>query len=207
MQWLKSFSFLHALHERASKNRTKLLNCCYYYFYYANLFLKYYWKYACIIHWSSHQKYSLIPDTDSSASQLTPTRVAARLKSISRLTNRQYCLESLIVIILLPLDHFQINIQDVPGIGICCDEHDYCYDTCNSDKVKCDKDFKECLYGVCKDLKKKKNSKTDSKGGKMCTAYRVFSCCFNDVFVNFRLHAGFIVIFPLLMINLGLASI
>lgn len=30
----------------------------------------------------------------------------------------------------------------------CCDEHDICYDTCNSDKELCDLDFKRCLYKV-----------------------------------------------------------
>lgn len=31
----------------------------------------------------------------------------------------------------------------------CCDEHDICYDTCNSDKELCDLDFKRCLYKYC----------------------------------------------------------
>lgn len=31
----------------------------------------------------------------------------------------------------------------------CCDAHDICYDTCNSDKEKCDLEFKRCLYRYC----------------------------------------------------------
>lgn len=31
----------------------------------------------------------------------------------------------------------------------CCNQHDICYDTCNKKKEKCDKKFKECLYGLC----------------------------------------------------------
>ncbi|XP_017767212.1 PREDICTED: group XIIA secretory phospholipase A2 isoform X2 [Eufriesea mexicana] len=31
----------------------------------------------------------------------------------------------------------------------CCDTHDICYDTCNSDKDKCDLEFKRCLYKYC----------------------------------------------------------
>jgi len=31
----------------------------------------------------------------------------------------------------------------------CCDEHDYCYDECGSDKDMCDVHFKKCLYKVC----------------------------------------------------------
>ncbi|XP_012252841.2 group XIIA secretory phospholipase A2 [Athalia rosae] len=37
-------------------------------------------------------------------------------------------------------------------IKICCDNHDICYDTCNSDKEKCDLDFKRCLYKYCDTL-------------------------------------------------------
>ncbi|XP_014214931.1 group XIIA secretory phospholipase A2 [Copidosoma floridanum] len=31
----------------------------------------------------------------------------------------------------------------------CCNDHDVCYDTCNSDKEKCDLEFKRCLYKYC----------------------------------------------------------
>ena len=31
----------------------------------------------------------------------------------------------------------------------CCNIHDICYDTCNSDKEKCDLEFKRCLYKYC----------------------------------------------------------
>ncbi|XP_011502978.1 PREDICTED: group XIIA secretory phospholipase A2 [Ceratosolen solmsi marchali] len=31
----------------------------------------------------------------------------------------------------------------------CCNFHDICYDTCNSDKEKCDLEFKRCLYKYC----------------------------------------------------------
>lgn len=34
----------------------------------------------------------------------------------------------------------------------CCDVHDICYSTCGSEKEKCDKDFKDCLYKYCKHL-------------------------------------------------------
>ena len=36
------------------------------------------------------------------------------------------------------------------GFTKCCDQHDYCYDTCNADKDECDLKFKKCLYGHCK---------------------------------------------------------
>lgn len=31
----------------------------------------------------------------------------------------------------------------------CCNLHDVCYDTCNSDKEKCDFDLRRCLYKIC----------------------------------------------------------
>lgn len=34
--------------------------------------------------------------------------------------------------------------------SLCCDDHDYCYDTCGADKDECDLKFKKCLYATCK---------------------------------------------------------
>lgn len=31
----------------------------------------------------------------------------------------------------------------------CCDAHDICYDTCNTDKERCDVEFRRCLYKFC----------------------------------------------------------
>ncbi|KAF5286972.1 hypothetical protein FQR65_LT12370 [Abscondita terminalis] len=45
----------------------------------------------------------------------------------------------------------------------CCNEHDICYDTCNSNKEACDLDFKRCLYQYCETYKK-------NIGEKMVTA-------------------------------------
>ncbi|CAG9799477.1 unnamed protein product [Chironomus riparius] len=41
-----------------------------------------------------------------------------------------------------------------PEMGKCCDDHDICYDTCNSDKDICDLDFKRCLYKYCDSFEK-----------------------------------------------------
>jgi secretory phospholipase A2 len=43
-----------------------------------------------------------------------------------------------------------------PQMELCCDAHDYCYDTCSSGKSNCDDTFKNCLLEVCgsgKDVK------------------------------------------------------
>lgn len=41
-----------------------------------------------------------------------------------------------------------------PEMARCCDAHDICYDTCNSDKELCDLDFKRCLYKYCDTFEK-----------------------------------------------------
>lgn len=45
----------------------------------------------------------------------------------------------------------EINQEYLPLAEMtkCCDQHDICYDTCNSDKEKCDLEFKRCLYKYC----------------------------------------------------------
>lgn len=41
-----------------------------------------------------------------------------------------------------------------PEMARCCESHDVCYDTCNSDKDLCDLDFKRCLYKYCDTFEK-----------------------------------------------------
>lgn len=45
----------------------------------------------------------------------------------------------------------KINTEYLPAKEMeeCCNSHDICYDTCNSDKELCDLDFKRCLYKYC----------------------------------------------------------
>lgn len=45
----------------------------------------------------------------------------------------------------------KIDTEYLPAaeMATCCDTHDICYDTCNSDKELCDLDFKRCLYKYC----------------------------------------------------------
>ncbi|XP_055378464.1 group XIIA secretory phospholipase A2 [Condylostylus longicornis] len=44
-----------------------------------------------------------------------------------------------------------IDTNYLPAVEMeaCCNAHDICYDTCNSDKELCDLDFKRCLYKYC----------------------------------------------------------
>ncbi|EDW41638.1 group XIIA secretory phospholipase A2 [Drosophila sechellia] len=48
----------------------------------------------------------------------------------------------------------------------CCNDHDICYDTCNSDKELCDLDFKRCLYKYCDSYEKSIASDLMMKGCK-----------------------------------------
>lgn len=48
----------------------------------------------------------------------------------------------------------------------CCDVHDICYDTCNSDKELCDLDFKRCLYKFCDSFEKSSAGEMLIKGCK-----------------------------------------
>ena len=59
---------------------------------------------------------------------------------------------------------------------MCCDTHDHCYDTCNSDKDKCDKDFKQCLLKMCNKLQDQLN--TEEYEGK-----KVVSCLIGGIYI------------------------
>uniref|UniRef100_A0A182N256 Phospholipase A2 n=1 Tax=Anopheles dirus TaxID=7168 RepID=A0A182N256_9DIPT len=50
----------------------------------------------------------------------------------------------------------KIDTEYLPAVEMeqCCNAHDICYDTCNSDKELCDLDFKRCLYRYCDDYEK-----------------------------------------------------
>ena len=50
---------------------------------------------------------------------------------------------------------FQIEMDWLPTLSMCCDKHDICYDTCGTVKETCDKDFKKCLNKACEKLYKK----------------------------------------------------
>ncbi|CAO1309109.1 unnamed protein product [Diamesa serratosioi] len=53
-----------------------------------------------------------------------------------------------------------------PEMAKCCDSHDICYDTCNSDKELCDLDFKRCLYKFCDSFDKTSTADLLLKGCK-----------------------------------------
>lgn len=50
----------------------------------------------------------------------------------------------------------KIDTAYLPAVEMeeCCNAHDICYDTCNSDKELCDLDFKRCLYKYCDSYEK-----------------------------------------------------
>nr|XP_033796435.1 group XIIB secretory phospholipase A2-like protein isoform X2 [Geotrypetes seraphini] len=42
----------------------------------------------------------------------------------------------------------------IPAMTKCCNQLDICYDTCGSNKYRCDAKFRWCLHSICSDLKK-----------------------------------------------------
>ncbi|XP_053476470.1 group XIIB secretory phospholipase A2-like protein isoform X1 [Ictalurus furcatus] len=42
----------------------------------------------------------------------------------------------------------------IPAMTKCCNQLDICYDTCGSNKYRCDTKFRWCLHSICGDLKK-----------------------------------------------------
>lgn len=42
----------------------------------------------------------------------------------------------------------------IPAMTKCCNQLDVCYDTCGSNKYRCDSKFRWCLHSICSDLKK-----------------------------------------------------
>ncbi|MBN3322191.1 PG12B protein, partial [Atractosteus spatula] len=42
----------------------------------------------------------------------------------------------------------------IPAMTKCCNQLDLCYDTCGSNKYRCDSKFRWCLHSICSDLKK-----------------------------------------------------
>ncbi|XP_065360054.1 group XIIA secretory phospholipase A2 [Calliphora vicina] len=62
----------------------------------------------------------------------------------------------------------RISTEYLPAVEMetCCNDHDICYDTCNSDKELCDLDFKRCLYKYCDSYEKSIASDLMMKGCK-----------------------------------------
>ncbi|KAF5890025.1 group XIIB secretory phospholipase A2-like protein isoform X2, partial [Clarias magur] len=48
---------------------------------------------------------------------------------------------------------FQFDMG-IPAMTKCCNQLDLCYDTCGSNKYRCDTKFRWCLHSICGDLKK-----------------------------------------------------
>ncbi|KAL4239619.1 hypothetical protein ACF0H5_000428 [Mactra antiquata] len=61
----------------------------------------------------------------------------------------------------------KIDVEDLPGMETCCDNHDICYDTCNNKRKTCDKTFKTCLNNMCDKIKALQLSKVSHKECKM----------------------------------------
>lgn len=67
-------------------------------------------------------------------------------------TEKQYCFCS-----VTPSQRRSVATQadmGIPAMTKCCNQLDMCYDTCGSNKYRCDSKFRWCLHSICSDLKK-----------------------------------------------------
>lgn len=71
----------------------------------------------------------------------------------------------------------QVDISPYPGMHKCCDKHDKCYDTCNTEKAECDNDFQSCMAEYCTTLKPRRLERDcGNAAGLMFTGTAVFGC-------------------------------
>ncbi len=42
-----------------------------------------------------------------------------------------------------------LTLQTTEETTACCDQHDFCYDTCNTEYKTCESNFRTCLKNVC----------------------------------------------------------
>ena len=47
------------------------------------------------------------------------------------------------------MNKINVDIIHLESFTECCDEHDKCYDTCNTNKKTCDSNFNDCLLSKC----------------------------------------------------------
>lgn len=57
----------------------------------------------------------------------------------------------------------QIQFSDSPQLENCCNEHDICYDTCNSNRTECDLDLQTCTRNMCANAHKEAGAASDAK--------------------------------------------
>ena len=69
----------------------------------------------------------------------------------------------------------KIDVSSYPRLELCCDTHDYCYDTCGRKRDDCDNDFTKCLQKTCgKDVNCGNQASLLSMGAEMfgCGAFK-----------------------------------
>lgn len=59
----------------------------------------------------------------------------------------------------------------IPAMTKCCNQLDICYDTCGSNKYRCDTKFRWCLHSICGDLKKSLGFVSKVEGEKCFSAH------------------------------------
>jgi len=45
----------------------------------------------------------------------------------------------------------QVELENIPLMKECCDQHGYCYEQCGQNKTECDMEVQECAHNTCID--------------------------------------------------------
>eukprot|EP00118_Oscarella_pearsei_P001425 m.7414 g.7414 ORF g.7414 m.7414 type:complete len:169 (+) comp18623_c0_seq1:25-531(+) len=69
-----------------------------------------------------------------------------------------------------------VDTSKFPGLGKCCDTHDYCYDTCGRERRACDDAFQTCMDSHCDTLEKTKKDECRNLSGVMSAGASGFGC-------------------------------
>lgn len=64
----------------------------------------------------------------------------------------------------------QMNLDDMPEMKECCNKHDACYETCGTDRTKCDLELKKCSIDGCKETAAKGGPEAEKEGAKGTSA-------------------------------------
>ena len=69
-----------------------------------------------------------------------------------------------------------LAVQTLPEMVPCCDEHDYCYDTCGSNKQDCDNKFQECLLKTCEAPSAGTKQECEASASLLSVGVNAFGC-------------------------------
>lgn len=139
---------------------------------------------VCILNHSENIKKPTIPYILIYYSEWIPSKLfffKSKLSVISnRLMSTRKNVHTLITFVLSQIE------MGIPAMTKCCNQLDMCYDTCGSNKYRCDSKFRWCLHSFCSDLKKSLGfvSKVEGQSGVLS----IIVCWFHSLSHTHSLH-------------------